>query len=124
MFEVIMKNIVMVAWFLFPLTLCRASDIIFGSLIAYKSIDIKFDYKVILESVMRTVLMLVGLALFVCGVVSLPEIMKSYNVTLVNPDVLSEMINIAMVVTLLVATTVTYGKDAFEKLTVILGKKK
>lgn len=124
MFDVIVKNIVMVAWFLFPLTLCRASDIIFGSLIAYKSIDIEFDYKVILESVIRTVLMLVGLALFVCGVVSLPEIMKTYEVTLVNPDVLSEIINIAMVVTLLVATTVTYGKDAFEKLNVILGKKK
>lgn len=117
----VVYNLGMVAWFMLPLILCRCADICFGAVNAWKDITKTFDWKKILDGVISSAIMVFGLALLVSGVVSLPSIMEYYNFNVVDTDVLSDMINVVIIVTLLIATTVTYGKDAFLKLKTLLG---
>jgi len=115
MFKTIVDNLIMVAWFLLPLVFCRIADIIFGSVIAYKSETITFDFKVILKSIVKTLLILIGLACLVSGVVMLPELIKKYGNDMINTDVLKEFITIVTIISTLALAAVSYGKDAFLK---------
>lgn len=120
--DAVIYNLGMVAWFMLPLILCRMADICFGAVNAWKNIAQKFDRKKLLNSLISSGIMLIGIAFLVSGVVSLPVIMEYYKIDVVDTSVLSDMINVAIIVTLLIATTVTYGKDAFSKLKELLGK--
>ena len=115
MFKTIVDNLIMVAWFLLPLVFCRTADIIFGSVIAYKSETITFDFKVIIKSIVKTLLILIGLACLVSGVVMLPELIKKYGNDMINTDVLKEFITIVTIISTLALAAVSYGKDAFLK---------
>ena len=122
MFKTIVDNLIMVAWFLLPLVFCRTADIIFGSVIAYKSETIKFDFKVIIKSIVKTLLILIGLACLVSGVVMLPELIKKYGNDMINTDVLKEFITIVTIISTLALAAVSYGKDAFLKFKSIIIK--
>lgn len=115
MFKTIVDNLIMVAWFLLPLVFCRTADIIFGSVIAYKSETITFDFKVIIKSIVKTLLILIGLACLVSGVVMLPELIKKYGNDMINTDILKEFITIVTIISTLAIAAVSYGKDAFLK---------
>lgn len=115
-------NLVMVAHFLYPMVAARLSDIIFGGLIAWRSDTIVFSWRKIAKSIAVGILMLIGLALFVTSIVSLPEILEMYNITFIDTGTLSQLVDITVVVGLLVTTAITYGRDAYEKLLKLLGK--
>lgn len=120
LWQTILYNMQMVIWFIFPLVMCRVADIIFGSILAAKSVDLTFDWKVLWKSVIWSATMLMGIAFLVSGIVSLPEIMLYYKVEIVDAEILKDMVTMLMIITLFIGTTVTYGKDAFVKLTQII----
>ena len=120
LWQTILYNLVMGVMFLMPLVFCRFADITFGAIDAYKSSTLTFDWKKIGKSVVSTLLLLVGMASLICGVVTLPEIMKYYNIEIVDTDLLEQMITIVMIVMVLIGTAITYAKDAFIKLKKLL----
>lgn len=124
LFNNILYNIQMILWFILPLILCRLADILFGSITAYKSIDLEFNLKKMINSIICSIVMIVGIILLISGIVALPEIMEYYNIKLIDTEILKDLVNILMVITLLVGTTITYGKDALNKLSALLNIKK
>lgn len=118
----ISKNLVMVMWFMLPLTLCRLADILFGAVNAWKSLYDKFNSTKLKNSIISSAIMLLGMLCLVSGIVSLPAIMQYYNIDIIDTNLLNDMLNIVVVVTLLITTAITYGKDAFDKLSKLLKK--
>ena len=120
LWQVILYNLIMAAYFLVPLALCRFADITFGAITAYKSSTLVFDWKKFGKSIITSLMMIVGIASLICGVVTLPAIMEYYEITIVDVEILKQIITATMVVLVLIFTTVTYGKDAYDKLVGLL----
>lgn len=116
LWQIVLYNLIMGAMFLIPLAFCRFADITFGAIDAYKSSTLTFDWKKLGKSVISTLLLLIGIASLICGVVTLPEIMKYYNIEIVDTELLEQIITVIMIIMVLIGTAVSYAKDAFIKL--------
>lgn len=108
--------------FLVPLALCRLADIAFGVASSFKIDDAKFDLRKLLSGVVNTAILLAGLACLITGVTMIPELMKNYGVQIVDADLLGEIVDGVMIVSTIVVSALTYGRDAYNKFKNLLVK--
>ncbi|MEG2381615.1 MAG: hypothetical protein RSB38_07970 [Oscillospiraceae bacterium] len=106
--------------FLIPLILCRVADITFGVVASFKLENLKFDWKKLLSSIFATFVTLIGLACLLSGITMIPELLKYYNIELVDAEALQGVIDVAVIVGTFTVAAYTYGKDAFNKLKTII----
>lgn len=106
--------------FLVPFALCRLADISFGAVIASKLDNLQFDYKKFIKGILYTAVILVGLACLIAGITMIPELMKYYNITLIDTEVLKNVIDIIIIISTIIGSTITYGKDAFDKFKILI----
>lgn len=120
----VLQNLIMGFAFLVPLAFCRIADIAFGTLAAFKLENLKFDWRKFVTGIVATLIMLIGLACLITGITMIPELLKYYNIQIVDTEVLNDTIDIVMILATFVGSALTYGKDAFVKAKEIFGHKK
>jgi hypothetical protein len=106
----------MVGVFMIPLLLTRLADICFGTILSFKDVNLKFDVKKFFSGIAYGLIVAVGIASLVCGVVTLPALLEMYNITIVNTELISTMVNAVSVISIVVTAVLTYGKDAYNKM--------
>ena len=114
--SLILENIVMVFVFMIPFVFVRLSDICFGIVLSFKDINLNFDWKKLLRGLLWSIIIILGIGLLASGIVSLPELMKMYNIDFVDVDSMSQLINVFSIISIIVTSIITYGKDAYLKL--------
>ena len=118
-----LSNIYMVAVFLIPLVLTRIADICFGAILSVKDSNQKFDIKKLLFGILNSLVIVLGIFCLVSGLSALPTILDVFDITLVDPEALSSLIDVASIIGILVTTIITYGKDCYNKLLKIFNMK-
>lgn len=116
------QSLIMGFAFLVPFAFCRIADIAFGAVLASKFDSLVFDYKKLLKGILYTIVTLIGLACLIAGVTMIPELLKYYNVTIVDATALKDIIDVVMIISTIVVSAYTYGKDAFAKFKMLLQK--
>ena len=114
--QTVIQNLETVGLCLMLLVLFRVSDILFGVALAKKK-KISFNWKKFLLGIFYTLCAVVGLATLVTGLsMVIPIINYCGIVTDETVNQTLDVINVvAICTTILVVSTVTYGKSAFEK---------
>lgn len=112
----VLSNLEMVAVFMIPFLMMRFSDICFGTILSFKDITLKFDWKKLVSGIIWGLIVAIGIAALVCGAVTLPALLEFYSITIVDTEVLSSMINVLSIVGIIVTSVITYGKDAYAKM--------
>ena len=111
----VLQGLIMGFAFLVPLALCRIADIAFGVASSFKIKDLKFDWVKLVSGIINTLILLAGLACLIAGVTMIPELMKYYNVQILDTDILSDIVDGFMIVSTITISALTYGKDAYVK---------
>lgn len=115
-FNLVLSNLEMVGVFMIPFLFMRISDICFGTILSIKDVSLRFDFKKLLSGIIWGLIVTIGMATLVCGVVTLPALLEFYNIEIVNTDSLSSMVNVLSIIGIIVTSVTTYGKDAYGKL--------
>ena len=116
------QSLVMGFAFLVPFAFCRVADIAFGAVLASKLDNLVFDYKKLLKGILYTIVTLIGLACLIAGITMIPELLQYYNVTVVDATALKDIIDVIMIISTIVVSAYTYGKDAYTKFKTLLQK--
>ena len=116
MFDLILSNLQMVGAFIIPFLFMRLADIVFGVILSIKDTQLTFDYKKLLKGLAWGIMLAIGMAAITSGAVMLPALLEMYEITLVDTEALSGMINILTIIGIIVTSIVTYGKDAYQKM--------
>lgn len=118
-----LSNVYMVAVFLIPLALTRIADICFGAILSVKDGNQKFDIKKLLLGILNSLVIILGIFCLVSGLSVLPTVLDVFDITLVDPEALSSLIDVASIIGILITTIITYGKDCYDKLLKIFNTK-
>ena len=119
----IVYNIEMIGAFMLPFILLRTADILFGVLLSIRDERQHFELKKLINGIVTGAIAALGIIFLGCGIVLLPELLDVFNITLVDTEILSSMVNVASIIGVIVASIVTYGKDAYQKMLKIFAVK-
>lgn len=122
-FEIVLTNLIMVGVVLIPLVLMRMADILLGVAIAKKN-KLKFSRKKFLWGLFYTICFLAGIGLFTTSISMIEPIIRMFGI--VADETMLTALNgisvIAVCLFVLTVTVISYGKDCFEKIKVLVGK--
>ena len=115
------ENLIMVGAFLIPLAMMRVADIILGIVIAKKQ-KIKWDWKKFLWGVFYTICFLLSIALFTTSISMIIPLTSIFGIIIdeTTMTALNDINTIAICVTALTITVVSYGKDCFKKIETLM----
>ena len=112
----VLSNLEMVAVFMIPFLLMRFADICFGTILSFKDITLKLEWKKVVSGIVWGLIVAIGIAALVCGAVTLPAFLELYAITIVDTEVLASMVNVLSIIGIIVTSIVTYGKYAYVKM--------
>mgnify|MGYP003610020415 CR=1 FL=1 len=115
------QSLVMGFVFLIPFAFCRLADIGFGAVLASKLDNLTFDKQKLFKGIVYTIFTLLSLACLIAGITMIPILLEYYNIT--NTDALKDAVDVTLIISTVVVSSVTYGKDAYEKFKTLLEKK-
>ena len=95
------------------------SNSIFGILLNVKEIGMKFDIKLLLNSLVKAILLLTGTTLTVVGISYLPEILANQDIVLVHNNLI-ENVSLLAIIGIFVSAIYKYLGQAIDKLKTIL----
>lgn len=115
-----MKESIKLIYILMSLYACGwFSNVIFGILLNVKEIGIKFDIKLIINSLIKAFLLLIGTTLTVIGISYLPQILTNQNIILVK-DNLIENVSLLTIIGVFTSAIYKYLGQAIDKLKTLL----
>jgi len=118
--NIVINTLTMVGVFLIPMVLVRFADILFGILIANKTINQIFEFKKLARGIITSLGFMIALGSLVSGFCVLPYLLTYYNIDFIDLTKFEYFSNYAIIFVIVTVTIVTYGKDAFAKFKTLL----
>lgn len=122
LWALVFKSIITGFAFLVPFAFFRTADISFGVVLALKLDSMRFDKKKFWQGILYTLITLFGLACLIAGITMIPPLLEYYKITAVDVTAFKGVLDVTIIISSIVMSAITYGKDAFDKFKLLLNR--
>ena len=118
MIDLVLENLLIIAYAVVPLGLAMLSNTCFGLWYNVKKLKKKFNFKKILESILKFLVFAIGLSALSILITLLPVYAQYSGIQLAEE--VYDIINLIAIVAIFISSIISYTKQAIEKLRNIL----